>query len=539
MGRRIRYTLPVISTGLILAAIIAALLLAACSNPIDILEELTEEVKIANNKFLLINSIDPAKNTLDFNPGKRITIEFDRSIDSSTINTVNIVLTPEKPWDYTYNDSVKTLFLEPEPYLDPLVEYSVKLTSGLKGKDGSELQNDFIWIFATKVYPAGNIKINGDAVYLTTGDSTNVTLNVSYNDQVAGFRYSTDQDILTYTYGTPPILGNESTTDISFPLDTGQGEKAVYIQFKNNNNPVDWTGIKSDTIIRDSVVPVVEAGSNRSVNLSTYFPFTQNASASDATSGLESINWTWALTAGSIGDSITLANTTKEDVIVTAADNVEATFTLTMTVKDKAQWQTSDTMTVTVDRVAPPVPVIDDLNTTSSPSVDTGSITLAWSLVKEAASYLLLLNGEKWNETKDTKYTYYYDKDKNPFPYGPYTLGVLAYDDAGNPSSTASRTVYVSPKDILPLWGATGVLTESVKFDWPDYIIKRYTAYEYTFDLGFDPRMEKYKYYTTKESGFILPFSLDVGTTYYWRYTATTKVNRWTSPIYSFTTIKK
>ena len=66
MGRRVKPYLFAAGIGL------AALLLMTCFNPFDIIAELETEVKIANNKFLIVESITPAKNATGVQPGSRI-----------------------------------------------------------------------------------------------------------------------------------------------------------------------------------------------------------------------------------------------------------------------------------------------------------------------------------------------------------------------------------------------------------------------------------------------------------------------------------
>ena len=162
MGRRVKPYLFAAGIGL------AALLLMTCFNPFDIIAELETEVKIANNKFLIVESITPAKNATGVQPGSSILIEFDRDLDESTINTSTIVFDPPpdpvngpmESLEFEFDDGTNTLTIDPEPYMDGEVDYTVTVNAGLKGLDGSELQAEFIWTFLTKNWPAGGAAID-------------------------------------------------------------------------------------------------------------------------------------------------------------------------------------------------------------------------------------------------------------------------------------------------------------------------------------------------------------------------------------------
>jgi hypothetical protein len=77
----------------LLATIIAVLaLLTTCSEPIDFLEEVTTEVKIANDLFLEVeNIISPPENALSVNPGSEIIIQFDRQINMDSVTSANLI----------------------------------------------------------------------------------------------------------------------------------------------------------------------------------------------------------------------------------------------------------------------------------------------------------------------------------------------------------------------------------------------------------------------------------------------------------------
>lgn len=183
MGRRVRRFLIIIAASTV---VLLALLLASCSNEFDIFEAIKTDLKVANNLFLNVNSVSPEENATLVNPGVPIVIVFDRSINPDTIDESTIVFTPALTHvEFEYNENIKTLSVEPEPYMNGPETYEVKITRGVKGTDGSELQNEMIWSFETRQWPAGSVSIENGADYLN--HNATVTLSVSKNAAVTTF----------------------------------------------------------------------------------------------------------------------------------------------------------------------------------------------------------------------------------------------------------------------------------------------------------------------------------------------------------------
>ncbi len=232
---------------------LAAALLLTCSNPINLLATLETEVKVANNKFLKVMSVTPALNDIDVNPGLSLTIVFDRALDESTIADGILAISPIgsiSGYDYTYTSATKTLAIHALPYLADQTAYAATLTSNLRGADGSELQNEYVWGFTTGTYPAGSVHINNDAL---ATNLTGVTLNMVYNSAVDEFRYSlvSENDLLT----NPANVWQVKTPSQPGTLTAPDGVKTAWVQFKKNGTPDVLSVVQADEILYDTTPP--------------------------------------------------------------------------------------------------------------------------------------------------------------------------------------------------------------------------------------------------------------------------------------------
>jgi hypothetical protein len=500
MGRRVRRFLIIIPTAVV---VLLSLLLATCSNEFDIFEAIKTEMKVANDLFLEIKSVSPEENAPLVNPGVPIVIVFDRSIDPDTANESTILITPApdpggplKSLDFDdYNDNTKTLTIEPVDYMDGDVDYEVRITSGVKGVYGSELQNEVIWSFHTTVYPAGSININGGNDYITN-DGT-VTLNISYNTEVQWMKYSINATDLE-------PAGNwvaKSTSVSGFTLEPpGDGVRTVYIKFADNS--FNETEVESDTIIRDTADPYFDPLlPDKTINMYSSFPVSIAATVLDDTSGVETYSWTVSpLGAVVFGDS------SVEDTTITDVPS-DGTFTLTLAVTDKAgNGPATDSLSLTVDRAPPNAPTVT--NVTSSPTHDT---TPRWSWTSGGGDgngqYRRSLNGDKWVSTSTT---YYEPSIKDPLDYGDYKLEVQEQDAAGNYSVSGYAYILIYPT-ISPEWGETVNIgkTGSVTLAWQDL-----GAYSYDVYFGTSSKVLT-KVATTSKLSYVKT-GLSTGSIYYW-----------------------
>lgn len=131
-------------------------------------------------------------------------------------------------------------------------------------------------IYLDDVAPTGSISINGGANYTT---STSVTLNLSADDNASGL----DQMRFKYDGGSWSSWVGYSTS-YNFSLNSTNGNRTVYVQFKDKAGNV--SGTYSDTIILDTVAPSGSININSGNTYTNTRSVTLSITVSDATSGV-------------------------------------------------------------------------------------------------------------------------------------------------------------------------------------------------------------------------------------------------------------
>ena len=260
MDRRMKATLR---AALLAAVAAAGLLLTACSN-VNIIDLLTTEVKRATNKFLIVQSVDPANGVVNANAGGRIAIKVDRTVDMATVDAATITLTDLTgtdptvvELDYDFNDVSKILYLDPDPWLGDNTEYVLTITKGVKGSDGSELETEYTWSFTTGVFPKVNIKIEADKAATNKLDPTKLNLNIECN-KITSIVYhlgSTEAECLAST-AWYPVGGTNFIDSTHFGFAAGDGQRSVYIQLKDEGL-MEYSAVRFDTIVLDTVKPTI------------------------------------------------------------------------------------------------------------------------------------------------------------------------------------------------------------------------------------------------------------------------------------------
>jgi hypothetical protein len=230
---------------------LAAALMLTCSNPISFKDAVETEVKIANNKFLIVQSVTPALNATDVNPGLSLTIVFDRELDESTIADGILALSPAaSEYDYTYTAATKTLAIHALPYLADATAYTASLTKNLRGADGSELQNEYVWGFTTGTYPAGSVHINNDDL---ATNIAGITMHFDWNPVVDKYRYSlvSEADLAGKSWLSLPAV------DVDDTLSGPDGAKTVWVQYRDDGPPAAESLVQADEIFYDTTPPAV------------------------------------------------------------------------------------------------------------------------------------------------------------------------------------------------------------------------------------------------------------------------------------------
>jgi hypothetical protein len=320
--------------GLLAAIALATLLLGTCSDT-NLVALLTNEVKRANNKFLIIQDIAP-KEVIDVNPGVRWTVTFDRPIDVATVDATKVAIEPSAGITpkLSFSPDSKVLYVEAEPYLADTTEYKITITTGVRGADGSDLEQQRSWSFTTGIYPAGMVSINAGSALTGT---TNVSLTLTCNDASEWYSVATSEaGLVSWTnISTRPTFAVPST------INGVDGEQAVYVQFRQGlGTTAKYSIVKNDTIIFDHTPPTVDAGPQRWVNASsTAIP----APSAYDLNGIQGYLWSG------------VAFSTSAAVLVPTFSNpgLDGDYTVTLSVTDNAGNVGSDTMTLTRDSIAP------------------------------------------------------------------------------------------------------------------------------------------------------------------------------------------
>jgi hypothetical protein len=237
---------------------LAAILLSTCSNPINLLETLETEVKIANNKFLVVKDFTPDNSAANINPGASVSVQFDRALDMTTVTESTLLVAPMTAidrLDFSFNSGTNTLSIDAYPLYADATDYTVTVTKGVRGADGSEVLKDLPWSYTTGTFPNGNVKIKVgsvvDAAYVT--DNSNITMVITTNNVAKSYRTGTSEANLlaNLTWNPTPSTSYELA---NFTLNSGEGVQEAWVQFSNLAGDV--TSIaRFDTVIRDTIPP--------------------------------------------------------------------------------------------------------------------------------------------------------------------------------------------------------------------------------------------------------------------------------------------
>ena len=482
MGRRVRHFLIIPAAAIVLLT----LLLATCSNAFNIFEAIKTDLKIANDLFLIIEDVSPANNAVEVSQTKRIEIEFDRAIDENTISMSTIEFSPAlSNWDHDYIGATKTLYIYPDPYFVELTPYTVTVTKGLKGTDGSDLQEIFAWAFETKESPRGDFFIeavddfpvfDSPADNSATKDdlytaSTQVKLYIEdLNTKAIFFKYGFTEADVAIPGGW---LGNpipSSVSNVDLPDSGTDGEKIIFMGFAEQLIELPSVSeLKMDTIILDTTGPSVTAFS-KTINKYATFPTTVSGTVTDAYSGVNVNSHDWNQTAGP--GIVTFGDDKIEDATINAISD-DGSYTLTLTSEDRLGNQNSDSMTLTVDRIPPVAPSVSIETVPDPVSSATGEIrtvdpTPTWTWTQGFGSdgaeiYRYGFIAGKWiEETKATSYT-----PKEPLKVdNSYTVYVQERDAAGNwPDDSDNGSYEIKVVAIIPEYKEVDV-PEKMIFQW-------------------------------------------------------------------------
>lgn len=443
------------------------MVLLTCENGINFIEEIETEVKIANNKFLIINSSSPEQNAKQINPSITVEIELDRAVNMNTVNTNSILITggsnPYEEFTAAYNASTKILSITPTDILDASTEYTVTINENLKGTDGSVLLDNYIFAFTTGDLPAGDVWINdsdpNNRIKNTASreftDDPDIYFYMTYNAYTTQFRWSTSQ---FGTYTSWQAIGSSEAYSIPWSDANDDGYYEIWVEFGDGDtigNPDNTSELRYDGVYLDitpgtvditSSFSTVLADSNNTLNL--------YANNTGAESGIQSYAWSSSAAAGG-NATAQFGNSAAEDTTVTVTGQNTSTYgttsiDLTLTATDRLGRTFDDTVTVNLDTYRP-----------NTPSVSGSSITLSqrpsWNWSSNGGGgqgfrYQLGSTSGTWSLTSSgTSYT-----PSSNLSDGLHRLYVGEQDISGNWSYSGSYSTRVTP--MIPYNGQSGVI---------------------------------------------------------------------------------
>lgn len=521
--------------------ILVLFLLFTCTNEIDLLSEIQKEVKIANNLFLIIESVSPADQITNVNPGNEIIIVFDRDLDLESVNSDTLQLyndtlgNAEEFLSTRYNETTRTLNIKPtaKGYFDNLNEYIITI-SGFRGQDGSEMPEDYVWSFTTGLAPAGSI---------VAADRGGPAAQAGYtNEAVVNVSVDTANEYATryFVSGIESDLANpgaisegswkqisEGFTDIS--IANVEGLVPVYCIFRGLISDVmTYSRVFNYEITLDKTAPVVSIADTTLYQNSLGVP-TTTAVCSDANSDA-GFTYLWERTSGTqalFGTSNSLTTT-----VYALSDTPEAN-NIRLSVTDAAgNIGYSNVREFVRDTVPPAPPVFSSPPYTGTEINNDTLLDWSWTVAADVNYSRVSLHHDD-NSPKYITPLGTLNHSDSARVLGPHTFSVRVYDVAGNYAEAVDDFKRIPE----PADGAIGVVTRPT-FRWPHYALNA------TYDLytGTSPIP---KFMSLRKSGitdnfYTIPLkdtALLRSTTYYWRYEVKNKIGVvHSSNTFSFTT---
>jgi hypothetical protein len=141
--------------GIIVAAALSILFLAACDNSFDLLGKATDDVFVANNRYLKVVSTVPAPNSHGVFPQDPLRIIFDRAVSSPESLSGRVLITvggtavDTSAWTFSYDTGTFTLSIMPSGALLSECSVTVSIPLGITGQDGSRLREAYTWSYFT------------------------------------------------------------------------------------------------------------------------------------------------------------------------------------------------------------------------------------------------------------------------------------------------------------------------------------------------------------------------------------------------------
>jgi len=186
---------------------------------------------------------------------------------------------------------------------------------------------------------------------------------------------------------TDETFNSENEAFSCTPSTLADGSHTIYVRSTDSiGNTTINASASTDTFVIDTVSPTVDAGTDKIKNAI----FTQNATTTDATSGVSS--WLWSKVSGT--GTITFGSATSKDTTVSA--NTDGTYVIKLTATDGAGNSASSTFSLIWDTEAP-------TNSISSPSSSvTNSGPITYTITYGGADSVTLADGNITLNTSNT-----------------------------------------------------------------------------------------------------------------------------------------
>ena len=201
---------------------------------------------------------------------------------------------------------------------------------------GSEMS--FTIVDATA--PECSISINNGDSY-TNSSAVTLTLSATDNVGVTGYYLSASSSVpLASAAGWTSVNFSTSYTgNVSYTLDSGDGDKTVYVWYKDAAGNV--SNAASDSIHLDATVPVISISSptSDSIYTTTSSTISLGGNVSDSTSGVSEV--TWSSNTGGSGTASGTVSWSISDISLSSGENV-----ITVTARDEANNTGTDIITV-------------------------------------------------------------------------------------------------------------------------------------------------------------------------------------------------
>jgi len=433
------------------------LVLFACPNP------------TSTDLVLSVVGTEPPSGATKVDPGQAIVVTFNKDLDPSCLRQSPVAVAPSKTiagsaitLTFSYDSPNRKLSIEPHPFFERNSTYIVSFMTNLKDSSGGTLPKQVDFAFTTGDNLAGDIEINGGSPFVTTSDTTQVALTLTTNRQDAS-KLTVHIANSDSTSSTTPYDGAVGAAPTMWSIDPGEGLKEVVYQFTDSITNAK-SAVRTATIIRDTVAPTLVLGPAASYFNKTEVPIQLSASANDA-------NGFTCLWSSSPSNAVFTPSAAVLSPKITPTGS-DGPYIVTVTVTDPAGHQTSNSLTITKDTVAPSAPTNAPTGYTTFPQSYTYPYDMTWywsagtssNPYQTPDSFLILLNGKPPTSGVLSHPLPYYSYGKiTAYNYGTYTLSVRQVDAAGNQSDPLDMPITVSL--VFPPNGSTNIS----RFDGPQW----------------------------------------------------------------------